>query len=85
MLTVKVVPASSRTSLAGLLNGMLKIKVAAAPQKGKANRALIEFIAKKLGVKKNAVRIIAGETNQVKNVEVAGITAEQALEKLSLV
>ncbi|MBC8378073.1 MAG: DUF167 domain-containing protein, partial [Planctomycetes bacterium] len=45
-LTVKVVPGSSRTEIAGTLDGMLKIRVAAPPEKGKANKALLAFIAK---------------------------------------
>ena len=49
---VKAVPGSSRTAVGGLLDGMLKVKIAAPPEKGKANQCLIEFLAKKLGVKK---------------------------------
>ena len=48
---VKVVPGSSRTVIAGVLGGMLKVKIAAPPEKGKANKALIDFLAGKLGLK----------------------------------
>ena len=82
--TAKVVPASSRTSLSGLLGGMLKIKISAAPEKGKANQCLIEFLAKKLGVKKNAVSIISGQTSPVKQIQVLGVSAEMIIEKLRL-
>ena len=44
--TVKIVPGASGTTVCGLLDGVLKIRVSAAPQKGKANRCLIEFLAK---------------------------------------
>ena len=50
--TAKIVPASSQTSICGLLDGMVKIKISAAPEKGKANQCLIKFLAKQLGVKK---------------------------------
>ncbi len=80
--TVKVVPGSSRTVIAGVLGGMLKVKVAAPPEKGKANKALIDFLAGKLGVKKRAVKIVTGRTNAVKTVEVAGCTAELVRKKL---
>jgi len=80
----KIVPGSSRTSACGLLNGMLKIKISAAPEKGKANRALVGFLAKKLGVKKKAVSIISGQTNPVKQVQVLGISTETLLKKLNL-
>ena len=68
---VKVIPKSSKTELAGYLpDGTWKVRVAAAPEKGKANRALCEFIAEKLGVAKSRVRIISGETSQLKRVRV---------------
>ena len=82
--TAKIVPGSSRTGACGLLNGILKIKISAAPEKGKANQALVGFLAKKLGVKKKAVRIISGQTNPVKQVQVLGISTETLLEKLNL-
>ena len=70
-LLVKVIPKSSRTELAGILaDGTWKVKVAAAPEKGKANRALCEFIAAKLGVAKSRVSIVSGETSQLKRIRV---------------
>lgn len=70
-LRVKVIPKSSRTELAGILpDGTWKVKVAAAPEKGKANRALCEFIAEKLGVAKTRVRIITGETSHNKRIRI---------------
>ena len=82
--TVKVVPGSSRTAVCGLLDEMLKIKVSAAPEKGKANKCLLDFLAKQLGVKKNAVKIVSGKSNPVKSVQVLGISVEQLLNKLNL-
>jgi uncharacterized protein len=68
---VKVIPKSSRTELAGYLpDGTWKVKVAAAPEKGKANRALCEFLAEKLGVAKSQVHIVSGETAQLKRIHV---------------
>jgi uncharacterized protein (TIGR00251 family) len=80
---VKVSPRSSKTAIAGVLGGMLKIKLAAAPEKGKANQALIEFLADELGVKKNAVKITSGHTSPVKTIEVAGVSTEILLDKLN--
>ena len=81
---VKVVAGSSQTGICGLLDGTLKVKVAAAPEKGKANQCLAGFLAKRLGVKKNAVSIISGRTNPVKNVQVLGISVEEVLTKLEV-
>jgi len=82
--TVKVVPGSSRTVLCGLLDEMIKVKVSAAPEKGKANQCLLDFLAKQLGVKKNAVSIISGKTSAIKSVQVLGISVEQLRKKLNL-
>jgi uncharacterized protein (TIGR00251 family) len=80
----KIVPGSSRTCVCGLLGGMLKIKVSAQPEKGKANQNLIEFLAKQLGVKKNAISIISGQTNPIKQIQVLGVSADNLIEKLNL-
>lgn len=76
-ITVKVVPGSSRTEIAGVYGEMLKVKVAAPPEKGKANKALLNFIAKQLGIKKNALQIESGQTSCVKQIRFDNVTAEQ--------
>ena len=83
--TAKIVAGSSgQTRICGLLDGMLKVKVSAAPERGKANQCLLKFLAKQLGLKKNAVNIISGQTSPVKGVQVTGISADTLLEKLGL-
>lgn len=81
----KIVPGSSgQTRICGLLDGMLKVKVSAAPERGKANQCLLKFLAEQLGVKKNAVSIIRGQTSPVKHLQVSGISADTLLKKLGL-
>ncbi len=70
-------PRASRTELAGLHGGALKVRVTAPPVDAAANRALIEFLAECLGVAKRAVRIVAGETGRTKLLEVDGVTPAQ--------
>lgn len=70
LFNVKVVPGSSKTSIAGELEGMLKIKLAAPPEKGKANKALIAYLAKKLDIKKNNIQITAGLTSTTKQISI---------------
>ena len=68
---VKVIPKSSTTELAGYMpDGTWKIKVSAAPEKGQANRALLEFLAKHLKVAKSRIRIMSGETSRLKRIRV---------------
>jgi len=81
----KVVPGSSGpTRICGLLEDMLKIKVSAPPEKGKANQCLVKFLSKQLGVNKNAVSIISGTTSPVKHVRISGMTANMLRMKLNL-
>jgi uncharacterized protein (TIGR00251 family) len=82
VLSVKVVPGSSRTAIAGVLGGMLKVKVAAPAEKGKANKCLIEFLAGQLGVRKAAVSIILGQTGPLKTVRIGGVSGEAIMGKL---
>jgi uncharacterized protein (TIGR00251 family) len=68
---IKVIPKSSKSELAGYLpDGTWKIKIAAAPEKGKANRALLDFLAQHLGVAKTRIHIVSGETSQLKRIHV---------------
>jgi uncharacterized protein YggU (UPF0235/DUF167 family) len=68
---VKVIPKSSKTELTGYLpDGTWKVKVAAALERGQANRALLEFLAKRLGISKSRLRIMSGETSQLKRIHV---------------
>ncbi len=72
---VKVVPGSSKTQIAGTLDDMLKIKIASPPEKGKANKALVAFMAKTLSVKKNDIEIVSGKTNPVKILRISGVNS----------
>ena len=69
-LTVKVIPKSSRNEIVGLLGGSLKLKITAAPEKGKANAAICEFLAEEFGVPKRNVEIVRGESSSVKQIVV---------------
>ena len=79
---MKVVPGSSKTAWAGVLGDLLKVKVAAPPEKGKANKCLVEFLAKQLGVKKNQISILSGQTNPVKTIQITNISVESLFKKL---
>jgi len=55
LLLVHVVPGASRTEIAGLHGGRLKVRVAARPEKGAANRELLKFLARRLGLPSQAL------------------------------
>ena len=78
-LTVKVIPKSSRNEIVGMLDdGSMKLKITAAPEKGKANSAICEFLADQFGVPKRDVQIVRGETAPVKQILItsAGETSQ---------
>jgi len=77
LIPVKVVPGASQTRIMGELDGRLKVAVAAAPEKGKANEALTAFLAKRLGIRRRDVTIVSGHTSPAKTVRVAGLSVEQ--------
>ena len=70
-LRIKVIPKSQRTETIGLMpDGAIKVKVAAVPEKGKANAALSDYLAGVFGVPKRNVAVIAGETSHNKVVRI---------------
>ncbi|NOK23771.1 DUF167 domain-containing protein [Corallococcus carmarthensis] len=74
-LTVLVQPRASRTKVVGEHDGHLKIQLAAPPVDGEANAALVEFIAKMLGVPRRQVTLVAGDTSRRKRLKVQGVDA----------
>ena len=71
VLSLKVIPKASKAEIVGLLeDGSLKVKVTAAPEKGKANAAVCEILAGAFGVPKRNVTIISGDTARTKTVAI---------------
>ena len=73
---IKVIPRAGRTSLAGMRDGAVLIRLAAAPVDGAANSELIDFLSNLLDVPKRNVTIISGEKSRQKRVRIEGVTAE---------
>lgn len=68
---VKVIPRSASSGIAGALSdGTLRVKVAAAPEKGKANEELCRILAEHYGVARSAVSVVSGRTSGLKLVRV---------------
>ena len=76
ILIVKVVPNSKKNSIEGFKEGVLKVKIQAPPDKGKANDELIEFLAELLRIPKSRIQIISGQSSRMKKVEIQGETEE---------
>src|SRR3990172_12328163 len=72
LIELHVQPGARRTEVSGLHDGRLKIRLAARAVEGAANAALIDFLADKLGVRKNDVKIESGGRSRQKRVSVTG-------------
>lgn len=82
ILAVKARPQAGRTAIVGLHGSALKVAVAAAPEKGKANRAIIELLADALSLHKGAIEIVKGDTTPDKRIRIVGVTADELRRRL---
>ena len=72
-LEIKAVPNAPKTEMTGFMeNGVLKIKVKAAPEKGKANKELIRFLAEIFQLNKRDVLLISGDASRLKRFKIIG-------------
>jgi uncharacterized protein (TIGR00251 family) len=73
---VRVTPRAGRDEVVGVdADGALRIRVAAAPADGDANRAVLRTLAKQLGVPPSALQLVAGAASRTKRVRIHGIDA----------
>jgi uncharacterized protein (TIGR00251 family) len=79
---IYVQPRASRTAIAGLHDGLIKIRIAAPAVENAANLALIEFVAKRLGIAKRSVRVASGASSRRKVLEIDGVSAGEIADKL---
>lgn len=75
-LTLHIQPGAKRTECAGMYGDALKIRLAAPPVNGKANAALIDYIAERLDCGRAAVTLKSGQTSRRKVLAVSGCSAE---------
>ena len=83
MFSVRIQPRASRDEVVGEMDGALKIRVHAPAVEGRANEALIDFLAELLKLPKSAVRILNGDRSRIKRVEIRGVSKGQ-IEQLLL-
>lgn len=81
-LVVRVKPGGRATRLVGVHAGALKAEVTAAPERGKANDAVVKLIAASLGVPRAHVDITAGHSGRIKSVVVHGATVREVVDRL---
>ncbi len=81
-ISVQVYPNAIKNEIVDLSDGVLRVKLSAPPVKGKANRELVAFLSRLLGLKKDSISIIKGYTTRNKVIVIDGLSQEHALELL---
>lgn len=72
LLSLHIQPGARKTEIAGLYDGALKLRLAAPPVDGKANEALLHYLAERLGLPRRALELKSGATSRRKLVRVNG-------------
>jgi uncharacterized protein len=83
ILPVRAQPGARRNEIRGEQAGMLKVCVTQSPEKGKANKAVIELLSKSLRLKKSQIELIAGETSHQKRFLVRDVTAAELANRIA--
>ena len=78
---IKVIPGAAKSSLGEVQNERLKVRIAAAPEDGKANEELRSFLARTLDLPKRDVVVVSGEKSRIKTLRLP-VSAREKLEKL---
>jgi len=82
-LELRVLPGAARSGVVGRHGSSWKVRVAAAPEGGRANAALVRLLAETLGLPRRDVSVVAGHTSRDKVISVAGISAKELEDRLS--
>lgn len=82
-LGLRVAPGARTTRIVGRYGSGWKIAVAAAPERGRANTAIVELLAETLGLKRGAVSVVSGHTGREKIVELTGLAPDEIDRRLA--
>ncbi len=82
VLPIKAQPGARKNAITGEFDGQLKLAVTAAPEKGKANKAIIAMLAKTLGLAKGRIELLAGQTSPEKKFLLIGANADEIAQRI---
>jgi len=83
ILPVRAQPGARKDEIRGVQDGMLKVAVTQAPERGKANKAIAALLAKALGLKKSQIEIVSGETSRKKQFLIRGIATGELSRRIA--
>jgi len=83
ILPVRAQPGARRAGITGEHSGMLKVAVNAAPDKGKANQAILELLCDELSLSRSQVELVSGATSRTKQFLVCDITADELARRIA--
>jgi uncharacterized protein (TIGR00251 family) len=81
-ITITVSPGAARTELVGRHGDGWKVRVGAAPERGRANDVLVALLAEALALPRDRIRIVSGHASRRKLVEIADLDAEEVGRRL---
>jgi uncharacterized protein (TIGR00251 family) len=82
-LDLRVAPGGSRSTVVGRYGDAWKVRVAAAPERGRANESVVALLAATLDVKRPDVTIVGGMSSRNKTVEIVGLTLDEVESRLT--
>jgi uncharacterized protein len=82
-LRLRVSPGARRTELAGRYGEAWRVRVSAAPERGRANEAVVGLLAERLGVPRTSLSVVSGQTSRDKVVELRGLGHDEVERRLA--
>ncbi len=82
VLPIRAQPSARKSAVRGIHDGALKVSVTEAPEKGKANKAIVKLLSSQLGLKKSQLTLIAGLTDSRKELLVEGVDADDLRDRI---
>lgn len=84
ILTIYLQPGAKQSEVCGTHDGNIKIKVNSPPIDGKANAALIRFLANYLDIPKSSIKLVSGQKSRIKKLKLIGVSNDLVKLKLSI-
>lgn len=82
IIQVKVIPNAPRNQIEQFVEGVLRVRIKSAPEKGKANEDLVAFLSEKLNIPRSWIQIVSGHTARLKRVKIEGLSLAEIEEKV---